>query len=58
LIPVVNMPANRLVRAGGTLGIGTPPESDTLLAADTISTVYAAYLSASRAGAEVRIPLV
>ena len=32
---------------------GTPPESDSRLAADCISTVYSAYLSAERKGAEV-----
>ena len=36
---------------------GTPHESDSQLAADTISTVYAAYLSASRGGAEAQVPL-
>jgi hypothetical protein len=36
---------------------GAPHESDSQLAADTISTVYAAYLSASRGGAEVEVPL-
>ncbi len=34
---------------------GRPPESDGRLAADCISTVYSAYLSAARAGAEVAI---
>lgn len=34
---------------------GSTPESDSLLAADTIATVYSAYLSAERSGAEVRI---
>ncbi len=34
---------------------GTPPEGDSRLAADCISTVYSAYLSAEREGAEVPI---
>ena len=34
---------------------GEPPESDSGLAADTISTVYSAYLSASRTGTEVKV---
>ena len=34
---------------------GTPPESDSRLAADCISTVYSAYLSAERKGAEVPV---
>lgn len=34
---------------------GEPPESDSRLAADTISTVYSAYLSAERNGAEVPV---
>ncbi len=34
---------------------GTPPESDSGLAADTISTVYSAYLSAARKGVEVPV---
>ncbi len=34
---------------------GTAPESDSRLAADCISTVYSAYLSADRAGAEVPV---
>jgi len=34
---------------------GSPPESDSRLAADCISTVYSAYLSAARKGAEVPI---
>ena len=34
---------------------GTPPESDSRLAADCISTVYSAYLSAERKGAEVAV---
>lgn len=35
---------------------GSPPESDSMLGADTIATVYAAYLSASRGGARVEVP--
>jgi predicted dehydrogenase len=34
---------------------GTPPESDSGLAADCISTMYSAYLSAERKGAEVAV---
>ena len=34
---------------------GTAPESDSHLAADCISTVYSAYLSAARKGAEVAV---
>ena len=34
---------------------GTAPESDSRLAADCISTVYSAYLSAARKGAEVAV---
>ena len=34
---------------------GERPESDSRLAADTISTVYSAYLSAERKGAEVPV---
>ncbi len=34
---------------------GTPPECDSRLAADCISTVYSAYLSADRSSAEVPI---
>ncbi len=37
---------------------GTPAESDSQLAADTISVVYAAYLSAERKGIEVEVPRV
>ena len=37
------------------IGGGQPPESDSRLAADCISTVYSAYLSASRNGAEVPV---
>ena len=36
-------------------GTREPPESDGRLAADTISTVYSAYLSAERKGAEVPV---
>jgi predicted dehydrogenase len=35
--------------------MGEPPESDGRLAADCISTVYSAYLSAERKGAEVAV---
>jgi hypothetical protein len=34
---------------------GARPESDSRLAADCISTVYSAYLSAERLGAEVTV---
>ncbi len=34
---------------------GEEPESDSRLAADCISTLYSAYLSAERAGAEVPV---
>jgi len=37
---------------------GAPPESDSTLAADTISTIYAAYLSAEKKGSEVAVPLI
>ena len=37
---------------------GTPPESDSILAADTISTIYAGYLSAERKGSEVAVTLI
>lgn len=40
----------------GSVASGTPPESDSLLAADTIAVVYAAYLSAERNGREVDVP--
>ena len=36
----------------------TPAESDSILAADTISVVYAAYLSAAEAGREVSVPRI
>lgn len=36
---------------------GSPVESDSLLAADTIAVVYAGYLSAERGGAEVEVSL-
>jgi predicted dehydrogenase len=39
-----------------SVAAGTPPESDSLLAADTIATVYAAYLSAEQDGRQVDIP--
>ena len=38
-----------------TVAYGDPVESDSRLAADTISTIYSAYVSAERAGAEVPI---
>jgi hypothetical protein len=34
---------------------GGPVESDSLLGADCISTIYSAYVSAERAGAEVPV---
>ena len=34
---------------------GDPVESDSLLGADTMSTIYSAYVSAERAGAEVAV---
>lgn len=37
---------------------GEPVEADSMLAADTIATVYAGYLSAERKGAEVEVTLV
>jgi predicted dehydrogenase len=37
---------------------GTAPQADLDLALDTITTIYAAYLSAQRAGAEADIPLL
>jgi predicted dehydrogenase len=40
----------------GSVASGTPPESDSLLAADTIAVVYAAYLSAEQAGRQVDVP--
>jgi predicted dehydrogenase len=41
-----------------SVATGTPAESDSQLAADTIAVVYAAYLSAERKGIEVEVPLV
>jgi len=38
-----------------TVAYGEPVESDSHLAADCISTIYSAYVSAERAGAEVEI---
>lgn len=38
-----------------TIAYGAPLESDILLAADTISTIYSAYLSAQRQGAAVEV---
>ena len=38
-----------------TIAYGEPPESDSLLAADAISTIYSAYLSAERRGAAVEV---
>jgi len=38
-----------------TVAYGEPVESDSALAADTISTIYSAYLSAERKGAEVDV---
>ncbi|MDY0095893.1 MAG: Gfo/Idh/MocA family oxidoreductase [Candidatus Vecturithrix sp.] len=38
-----------------TIAYGDPLESDTSLAADAISTIYSAYVSAEQKGAEVRI---
>ena len=38
-----------------TIAYGEPPESDSLLAADSISTIYSAYLSAERQGAVVEV---
>ena len=38
-----------------TIAYGDPPESDSSLAADAISTIYSAYLSAEKKGAEVTI---
>ena len=37
------------------IAYGDPVESDSLLAADSISTIYSAYVSAERAGAEVPV---
>lgn len=41
-----------------TVAYGEPVESDSQLAADTISTVYSGYLSAERSGTEVEIELL
>jgi predicted dehydrogenase len=41
-----------------TVGFDEPVESDSMLAADTILTIYSGYLSAERGGAEVEIPLI
>jgi predicted dehydrogenase len=41
-----------------TVAYGEPLESDSSLAADCISTIYSAYVSAEKMGAEVPIPLV
>ena len=38
-----------------TIAYGEPPESDSLLAADAISTIYSAYVSAERQGAATQI---
>ncbi|MBL7134289.1 MAG: gfo/Idh/MocA family oxidoreductase, partial [Phycisphaerae bacterium] len=38
-----------------TATLGEPVESDSRLAANTISTIYSAYVSAERSGAEVPI---
>jgi len=38
-----------------TIAYGQPPESDSLLAADAISTIYSAYVSAQRKGAAVEV---
>jgi len=38
-----------------TIAYGEPPESELLLAADSISTIYSAYLSAARQGAAVEV---
>ena len=37
---------------------GRSPQSDLPLALDTITTIYAAYVSAERSGGEVRVPLI
>jgi predicted dehydrogenase len=37
---------------------GEPVESNSQLAADTIATIYAAYVSAERQGAEVAVPII
>jgi hypothetical protein len=41
-----------------TIAYGDPLESDSLLAADAISTIYSAYLSADRCGAAVPVTLL
>ena len=41
-----------------TVAYGDPVDSDSALAADCIATIYAGYLSASRAGAEVAVTLL
>lgn len=41
-----------------TVAFGDPLESNSRLAADTIATIYAGYLSAERKGAEVRVSLL
>ncbi len=38
-----------------TIAYGQPPESDSRLAADAISTIYSAYVSAEKAGAEIAV---
>ena len=38
-----------------TIVYGEPTESDSLLAADSISTIYSAYVSAQREGAAVTV---
>ncbi|NBB90404.1 MAG: Gfo/Idh/MocA family oxidoreductase [Spirochaetes bacterium] len=42
----------------GNVAEGTQPESDSLLGADTIAVVYAAYVSAQRTGSAVEVPLL
>ena len=41
-----------------SIASGQSPESDSMLAADTISTIYSAYLSAEKKGSEVEIALI
>jgi hypothetical protein len=41
-----------------TAAFGVPVESDSSLAADTIATIYAGYVSAERKGAEVSVSLL
>jgi predicted dehydrogenase len=41
-----------------TIAYGEPLESDLLLAADAIATIYSAYLSADRKGAAVEVPAI